>query len=170
MKAIKLIFAVVTLMAIVFFSTGLFIKETRYQVRVEIQKPISEVFMIFNTDDVMMKWMPEIKSIQPIFVKPGMVGSQYKMDVENDGQKSSITKKIMAYIPNQKLTLYYDAQDMQKTEDYHFTEENGNTLLVKDVVTKSESYILNCMFPYLKGFFEDIDQRYLDTFKTYIEN
>jgi len=58
---------------------------------------------------------------------------------------------------------------MLKTADYNFSEENGSTLIVKDVACKSESYIMSCMFPYLKGFFTDMDQKQLDNFKTYIE-
>ncbi len=45
MKAIKIILGIVTLLVIVFFSTGLIIKETTYQVKVEIDKPLKTVFL-----------------------------------------------------------------------------------------------------------------------------
>jgi len=80
-----------------------------------------------------------------------------------------MTEKVMAYIPNQKVTLYFDAGDMLKTDDYNFSEEAGVTVIVKDVVRKSESYLMSCMFPYLKGVFTEMDQNYLDNFKIYIE-
>ena len=170
MKAIKIILGVVTVLVIIFFSTGLLIKETTYQVRVEINKPLSEVFTAFNDQDSMKNWMPELISIEPINIKPGIVGSEYKMTVDNNGQTVIMTEKVMAYIPNQKITLYFDAGDMLKTDDYNFSEENGVTLIVKDVACKSDSYTVSCMFPYLKGFLTDMDQKYLDNFKGYIEN
>lgn len=169
MKAIKIILGIVTVLVIIFFSTGLLVKETTYQVRVEINKPLSEVFTAFNDQESMKDWLPAVKSIEPINIKPGIVGSEYKMTVDNNGQTVIMTEKVMAYIPNQKVTLYFDAEDMLKTDDYNFSENNGNTLIIKDVVCKSESYITSCMFPYLKGFFTDIDQKYLDDFKAYIE-
>mgnify|MGYP000285976998 FL=1 len=58
---------------------------------------------------------------------------------------------------------------MLKTDDYNFTEKDGKTIIVKDVICKSDSYIMSCMFPYLKGFFSDIDQKYLNDFKFYLE-
>ncbi|MBL4642339.1 MAG: SRPBCC family protein [Flavobacteriaceae bacterium] len=169
MKAIKIILGIVTVLVIIFFSTGLLIKETTYQVRVEINKPLSEVFTAFNDQNSIKEWVPEVIAIEPINIKPGIVGSEYKMTVDNNGQTVIMTEKVMAYIPNQKVTLYFDAEDMLKTDDYNFSEENGITLIVKDVVCKSESYIMSCMFPYLKGFFIDMDQKYLDNFKGYIE-
>ncbi len=169
MKAIKIILGIVTVLVIIFFSTGLLVKETTYQVRVEINKPLSEVFTVFNDQNSMKNWLPELIAIEPINIKPGIVGSEYKMTVENNGQTVIMTEKVMAYIPNQKVTLYFDAGDMLKTDDYNFSKENGVTLIVKDVACKSDSYIMSCMFPYLKGFFTDMDQKYLDNFKGYIE-
>lgn len=169
MKAIKVILGIVTVLVIIFFSTGLLVKETNYQLRVEINKPLEEVFIAFNDQDKMTVWLPEIKSIEPIHVKPGIVGSEYKMTVDNNGQIIEMKEKVMAYIPNEKVTLYFDAGDMLKTDDYNFSSVEGTTLIVKDVVCKSDSYLMSCMFPYFKGMFTDIDQTYLDKFKAYIE-
>ena len=169
MKAIKIILGIVTVLVIVFFSTGLLVKETSYQVKVEINKPISEVFTVFNDQDLMKQWMPSIKMIEPINVKPGIVGSEYKMTVENKGQMIVMNEKVLAYIPNKKVTLYFDADDMLKTDDFNFSELNGVTTIVKDVSCKSDSYIMSCMFPYFKGYFTGMDQQYLNDFKAYLE-
>jgi hypothetical protein len=169
MKAIKIILGIVTILVVVFFSTGLFIKETTYQVRVEINKPLSEVFTAFNDQDKMLEWLPEIKSIEPIHVNPGIVGSEYKMTIDNKGQTIVMNEKVMAFVPNLKVTLFFDADNMLKTDDYNFSEIDNGTLIVKDVVCKSDSYLMSCMFPYFKGMFTDIDQVYLDNFKTYLE-
>lgn len=170
MKAIKIIFGLVSVLVILFFSTGLLVKETTYQVRVEIEKPISEVFTVFSDEKAMKNWLPEIQSIASIVVKPGMVGSEYEIVVRTNEQDATITKKVLAYIPNQKITFYFDSKNVLKTDDYTFNEKNGITSMVKDVSCKSESYIINCMFPYVKGFFRDMDQEQMNNFKAYIEN
>lgn len=169
MKAVKIILGIVTVLVIVFFSTGLIIKETSYQVKTEINKPIAEVFSLFNDQDKLKKWMPEVQSIEPIIIKPGIVGSEYLLTVNDNGQVIKMKEKVMAYVENKKVTLYFDADDMLKTDDFTFSEENGITTIVKNVVCKSDSYIMSCMFPYFKGVFVDIDQKYLDSFKAYIE-
>ena len=169
MKAIKIILGIVTVIVILFFSTGLLVKQTTYQVKVEIHKPLSEVFLAFNDQQKMMEWIPEIKSIEPINVNPGVVGSEYKMTVVNNGQTIVMTEKVMAFVTNKKVTLFFDADDMLKTDDYNFSEKDGVTTILKESVCKSESYIMSCMFPYFKGKFTEIDQKYLDDFKVYIE-
>ncbi len=169
MKAIKIISGIVTVLVIIFFSTGLLVKETTYQVKVEIHKPLQEVFLAFNDQQKMMEWMPEVKAIEPISVKPGKVGSEYKMTVDNKGQAIVMTKKVMAFVPNKKVTLFFDADDMLKTDDYSFSAQNGVTTIVKESVCKSDSYIMSCMFPYFKSVFKEIDQKYLNNFKVYVE-
>ena len=170
MKAVKIILGIVTVLVVIFFSTGLLIKETTYQVKVQIDKPVAEVFTVFNDQEQMKVWMPELKSIEPINVNPGIVGSEYKMTVENNGQLMEMHEKVMAYVQNQKVTLYFDADDMLKTDDFNFSElVDGGTLIEKNVAYKSDSYLMSCLFPYFKGMFIDIDQKYLDNFKAYIE-
>ena len=169
MKAVKIILGIVTAWVVVFFSTGLLVKETTYEVRVEIQKPLSEVFTAFNDQEKLLTWMPEIKSIEPINVKPGIVGSEYKIIVENQGKEMEMNEKVMAFIPNKKVTLFFDADDMLKTDEYNFSFSDGKTTIIKDVICKSNSYLMSCLFPYFKGTFTDIDQKYLEDFKTYIE-
>jgi uncharacterized protein YndB with AHSA1/START domain len=169
MKAVKVILGIVTVLVIIFFSTGLIIKETTYQVKTTINKPIAEVFSLFNDQSKLKEWMPEVQLIEPITIKPGIVGSEYFMTVTNNGQTMKMKEKVLAYVENKKVTLYFDADDMLKTDDVTFSEENGVTTIVKDVVCKSDSYIMSCMFPYFKGTFASIDQDYLNNFKTYIE-
>ena len=169
MKGIKIILGIVTILVIVFFSTGLIVKETTYQVKVEINKPLQTVFSVFNNQELMKEWLTDVKSVTPINVKPGIVGSEYKMIVENQGKEMVMNEKVIAFIPNKKVTLFFDADDMLKTDDYRFSFSEDKTTIVKEVVCKSDSYLMSCVFPYFKGMFIEIDQKYLDNFKAYIE-
>jgi uncharacterized membrane protein len=169
MKAIKVILVIVTLLVVVFFSTGLIVKETTYQVKIQIDKPIKKVFSVFNNQELMKEWMTDVKSVIPINIKPGIVGSEYKMILENQGKEVEMIEKVLAFIPNKKVTLFFDADDMLKTDEYSFSFSEGKTTIVKDVVSKSDSYLMSCMFPYFKGMFTEIDQKYLEDFKVYIE-
>ncbi len=170
MKAIKIVFGVVTLFVILFLSTGLFLKETSYQVGVQIKRPIAEVFAVFSDQNAMKNWLPEIQSISPVSLKPGIVGSEYEIVVHANDQASTIIKKILSYVPNQKMTYYIEAQNVLRTDNYTFTEKNGTTFMLKEVSCRSESHIINCMFPYLKSVFRDLDQEQMDSFKAYIES
>ena len=129
MKTVKIILGIITALTIVFFATGLFVKETNYTAQVSVNKSIEEVFKTFNNQENLKNWIPEIKSFDVITENPGRTGSTYKMVVENQGQEITMTEKIMAYVPNEKVTIFFDAENMLKTDDYIFTEENGKTIV-----------------------------------------
>jgi uncharacterized membrane protein len=170
MKAIKIILGIVTVLVIIFFSTGLLVKETAYHVEVEIDRSIEEVFLGFNNHEIVKEWMPDMKSFEVLNSKPGTVGSEYKLTFEKEGQVMVMKEKVMAFVPNKKLTLFIEADGMLKTDDFNFSTLNGKTIISVAVSCKSDSYITSCVFPYFKGVFTEIDQQYLNAFKAYIEN
>jgi exo-beta-1,3-glucanase (GH17 family) len=89
--------------------------------------------------------------------------------VLNQGQEIVMTEKIMAYVLNEKVTLFYDAENMLKKDDYLFSEENGITTITLNAACQSESFIMACMFPYFRGTFQAQDQSYLNNFKKFLE-
>jgi uncharacterized protein YndB with AHSA1/START domain len=169
MKTIKVILGIISALVIAFFLTGLIVKETNYTAQVYINKPIKEVFTVFNQPGNVQKWIPEIKSIDTLNINPGFIGSKFKMVVNNQGQEITMTEKVLAYIPNKKVTLFFDAENMLKQDDYIFTEKNGVTTLTLNSSCQSDSYLMACMFPYFKAVFRDQDQTYLNSFKVFIE-
>jgi uncharacterized protein YndB with AHSA1/START domain len=169
MKTIKIVLAVITFFVVAFFLTGLFVKETTYQATVSVNKPISEVFANFNNSENIKDWIPEIKSFTVLNENPGKVGSSYKIVIENNGQEITMVEKVKAFVPNEKVTLFFDAENMLKTDDYIFTEKEGVTTIQLNATCVSDSYIMACMFPYFKGTFQAQDQGYLDSFKKFAE-
>ncbi|WP_298778433.1 SRPBCC family protein [uncultured Polaribacter sp.] len=169
MKKIKIILGIITAITLVFFATGLFVKETNYTTEITINKPVNEVFEIFNTPNNVKNWIPEIKSIKTLNENLGKTGSLYQIVVMSQEEEITMTEKVMAYVPNEKVTLFFDAENMLKTDDYVFTEKDGKTTITLNSSCKSDSYIMACMFPYFKGTFIEQDQLYLNNFKDFVE-
>ena len=170
MKTIKIILGIITALVLVFFATGLLVKETNYKAQVSVNEPLAEVFTTFNNTENVKNWIPEIKTVETINENVGKTGSSYKIVLDNQGQEITMTEKVVAYVPNEKVTLFFDAENMLKKDDYVFTENNGVTTITLNSSCRSDSYIMACMFPYFKSTFQDQDQAYLNNFKTYIEN
>jgi uncharacterized membrane protein len=170
MKAIKIILAFISFLVITFFVTGLLVKETTYTSEISINKPLNEVFATFNDVSLMKNWRPDLKSIEVLTENPEKMGSSHLLIVDNRGSEVRITEKVMAYVPNEKLTLFYDAQNMLKTDEYIFSENQGMSTIKMTSSCRSDSYMMACVFPYFKGTFKEIDQTYLNNFKTYLEN
>lgn len=170
MKKIKIILGIIIALTLVFFGTGLIVKETKYTAEVEINKPINEVFTLFDSNEALKKWMPEIKSIEPINETPQKLGSTYKVILENEGQKIEMQEKVRAYIPNEKITLLFNLPEMIKIDDYNFIANGDKTKVVQHSSVRANSFMLACTFPWFKGRFKDLNQDYLARFKELAEN
>jgi hypothetical protein len=170
MKTIKVILIIISTLVVAFLATGLLVQQTNYSATVSIDKPIDEVFSNFMQIDSVKNWIPDIKSVKPVNINPGITGSVYDVVVLNQGQEIAMTEKIMAYVLNEKVTLFYDAENMLKKDDYLFSEENGITTITLNAACQSESFIMACMFPYFRGTFQAQDQSYLNNFKTFLED
>jgi predicted small secreted protein len=169
MKVIKIILGIIIAFSLAFFATGLIVKETTYTAEVSLKKPVKEVFKEFNDAGNIKNWIPEIKSFEVVNENVGKTGSVYKIVVMAEDQEITMTEKVMAFVPNEKITLFFDAENMLKKDDYVFTEKNGVTTITLNASCQSESYVMACMFPYFKGTFKEQDQAYLNNFKAYIE-
>jgi hypothetical protein len=170
MKTIKVILIIISTLVVAFLATGLLVQQTNYSATVSINKPVDEVFNDFMQIDSVKNWIPDIKSVKPVNINPGITGSVYDVVVLNQGQEIVMTEKIMAYVLNEKVTLFYDAENMLKKDDYLFSEENGITTITLNAACQSESFIMACMFPYFRGTFQAQDQSYLNNFKTFLED
>lgn len=155
---------------LVFFTTGLIVKETNYTAQVSVNKSIKDVFKTFSNQENIKSWIPEVKSLDVVNENFGKTGSVYKIVIDNQGQEITMTEKILAYVPNEKITIFFDAENMLKTDDYIFTDKNGTTTITLQSSCQSDSYIMACMFPYFKSTFKEQDQTYLNNFKAFIEN
>ena len=169
MKTIKVILITISVLLGAFLVTGLIVKETTYSAEVTINKPIAEVFSNFAKIDSVKNWIPEIQSVETVNKNPGITGSVYSLVVLNQGEEITMTEKIMAYIPNEKITLFYDAENMLKKDDYLFSEKNGVTTVSLNASCQSDSYVMACIFPYFKSTFREQDQSYLNNFKAFLE-
>jgi len=169
MKTIKVILIIISTLVVAFLATGLLVQQTNYSATVSIDKPIDEVFSNFMQIDSVKNWISDIKSVKAVHINPGITGSVYDVVVLNQGQEIAMKEKIMAYVLNEKVTLFYDAENMLKKDDYLFYEENGITTITLNAACQSESFIMACMFPYFRGTFQAQDQSYLNNFKKFLE-
>ncbi|MBE7629635.1 SRPBCC family protein [Tenacibaculum piscium] len=169
MKSVKIILGIVTAFVLVFFITGIVVTEVKYSTEIEINKPVTEVFENFTNPDLMKKWLPDIKSIEPIMQKKAVVGSTYTMIIENNGQEVTMIQKITEYVPNQKITFEYHSNEMLKKEAYNFNANGAKTTIIQNSSVNSKSYMTACLYPYFKGTFKALNRKYLQQLKELAE-
>ncbi len=169
MKTVKIVLGILITLSVAFFCTGLVVKENTYSYDITINKPISQTFELFSDQDLVKEWIPEITNIESIEMKPGVVGSEYRVTMENEGVKLSKKEKVLAYVKDQKVTYYYDAEGVFKTDDFTFTSDGQSTKISLECTYTAKSYLISCVFPYFKGTFKDVDVKNLTNFKEFVE-
>lgn len=169
MKILKGFLRLLLLLLVVFLATGLLVKESSYQIRASIAKPLPQVFSAFHNKSTLKDWQPNLHSIKSNVVKEGVIGSSYHLKMTKDLDTIDFLENTIAFIPNKKITYTLTADQLFKVDDYDFEVVGDSTIITKNVVYKSDHYFMQCLFPYLKNNFIELDQNNLDNFKTYIE-
>jgi len=168
-KVLKIVIGIFIILLLLFLATGIFVKETTYTVSTEVNKPVEKVFKTFNDHTIIAEWIPSIKSFEAIEEKEGLIGSTYKMIVDENGKEFEMIETLTDYEINKKVELEFDAQGMLKTNLITFISDGDKTIITIEAVCKGTTFLLRCTFPYFKSIFINADQENLDSFKTYIE-
>lgn len=170
MKFVRFFLWILSLIVAAFLATGLLFKETKYTIKTATIQPLEKVFNAFTNQDSLKIWMPELISTQPLAVNEEYVGSTFAIELQDNLDTIKMHQQIMAFVPNRKLTLRFDSEDIIKIDDYDFENVGDSTVITKKVINRSRSYLLQCLLPYLKTSFIEADQKYLDNFKDYINS
>jgi len=168
-KIVKIVFLFIGLVLVVFFATGILFDQTTYTTSVEINKPVNEVFAKFTDVNLLTKWTPNLKTVTVLKETPNKVGTVYEKEIENKGRTLTATQEIKGYEPNKKITYFLDANITLKTDTYVFTVQNGKTTIVDNAVVESNTYLMDCIYPWMKSTFKKMDQTALDNFKAMLE-
>ena len=169
MKTVKIIMTFLIILTVLFFGTGLVVKESSYSAIVTINKPLEETFKMFNDTTTITKWNPEYTSIEVVDSKSGVTGSVYNIIIKHNEETVIVKEKVLAYVKNEKVTLVFDREGVMERDDYTFTSDGSSTIITLNASYHAKSYILGCVLPYFESSFKEIDEVALANFKTFAE-
>ena len=108
MKTVKIVITFLVILSVLFFSTGLIIKDSSYDSQITILKPVDDTFAMFTNVSTITNWNPEYSSVEIVDQKPGITGSSYNIIIQHNYQTTIVKEKVLAYVKNEKLTLFFD--------------------------------------------------------------
>jgi len=170
MKTVKIIITLLIILTVLFFGTGLIIKESSYTSRIIINEPLEKTFSTFTDLSAKTQWNPEYNAIEVIELKPGITGSIYNIKVLHNNQTTIIREKVLAYVKNEKITLFIDKDGVVERDDYTFSSDGSQTVINLSSSYQAKSYLLSCVLPFYKFKFKKIDEVFLNNFKRFLEN
>ena len=170
MKTVKIVITFLIILTVLFFVTGLIIKESSYTSRIIINEPLEKTFSTFTDLSAKTQWNPEYNAIEVIELKPGITGSIYNIKVLHNNQTTIIREKVLAYVKNEKITLLIDKDGVVERDDYTFSSDGSQTVINLSSSYQAKSYLLSCVLPFYKFKFKKIDEVFLNNFKRFLEN
>ena len=170
MKTVKIIISLLIILTVLFFGTGLIIKESSYTSKIIINEPLEKTFSTFTDLSAKTQWNPEYNAIEVIELKPGITGSIYNIKVLHNNQTTIIREKVLAYVKNEKITLFIDKDGVVERDDYTFSSDGSQTVINLSSSYQAKSYLLSCVLPFYKFKFKKIDEVFLNNFKRFLEN
>jgi len=170
MKTVKIILIFLIILTTLFFTTGLVVKDNNHSTSIIVDKPLDQTFSIFNDLKTIPSWNPEFVSIEIVDKKTGIVGSEYRIKIRHNEQEVFIKEKILAYVENEKVTLFFDREGLIETDDFSFSSDGSKTIIQLNSNYQAKTYIIGCVLPYFKYKFKQIDNATLFNFKKFVEN
>ena len=170
MKTVKIIITLLIILTVLFFGTGLIIKESSYTSKIIINESLEKTFSTFTDLSAKTQWNPEYNAIEVIELKPGITGSIYNIKVLHNNQTTIIREKVLAYVKNEKITLFIDKDGVVERDDYTFSSDVSQTVINLSSSYQAKSYLLSCVLPFYKFKFKKIDEVFLNNFKRFLEN
>jgi uncharacterized membrane protein len=169
MKTVKIIITFLIILTVFFLGTGLIIKESSYTSTITINQPLEKTFATFTDLSTIPKWNPAYSAIEVVDLKPGITGSIFDIKVIHNNQTTIIREKVLAYVKNEKYTLYIDKDGVIERDDYTFSSDGSQTLINLNSSYQAKSYLLSCVLPFFKSKFKKIDEVFLNNLKTFVE-
>jgi uncharacterized membrane protein len=168
-KFLKISGLILLLLVVVFFSLGLIFPSVTYTAEITVNKPVAETFRKYNDPGTLSKWIPEMKSLEILEIKPGMVGTKMKMIIENEGQTMELYEEVTHYEENKVIGLSFDAGMMHKSDLVKFSAEGETTTISGTYTCKGSNLFYRSLFSLFKSQFKSIDETYLKNFKAFVE-
>ena len=141
----------------------------KYANEVLIDLPIKEVIELFNSEENLFKWQPELLSFEHLSGDKGEVGAKSKMTYKMGKREIDMIETIKVKNFPKEFSATYEAKGVWNEMKNYFEEIDDNT-----TKWRSDSYFKFSGFMKLIGLlmpvsFKKQSQKSLERFKTFAE-
>ena len=93
-KVLKFVLGLVLVLVLGFFAAGLVIPTLSYETSVEVERPVETAWRVFMDGERMSQWMTNLQRVETIAGEPGMVGSQFRLVFDENGEEVVVSEMV----------------------------------------------------------------------------
>jgi len=82
----------------------------KYQVEIEINRPIKEVIPLFDSFENLKKWQPGLQSFEHIEGNPGEIGAKTRLIYDERGKDVEMIETVIKRNLPEEFTALYEAK------------------------------------------------------------
>ena len=119
--------------------------------RIEIDRPLSEVYAAFNNPANLPRWITGLQRTEPIRGTPGQVGAQTRQIYLERGRIVELIETITAHEPMKRFAGEIAGQGVNCAIHVEFVDRGSSTVVVAGCDVRSRSFMLSLMLPFVRS-------------------
>lgn len=142
----------------------------KYQVEIEIDKPLEKVVELFKDPDNAEKWMVDLKSLEHLSGTPGKVGAKSRLKFEMGKRKIEMIETITVDNLPSEFAGTYETDGVYNIVSNRFSQAGeGRTRWVSHNEFQFTTFGMKMMGFFMPGAFKKESLKYLENFKKFAE-
>lgn len=137
---------------------------------VKINKPIDEVWAVFDQPELQTKWHKPIKSFEHVSGRGNSRGSVSRVTYERSSGDTELTVTVDERKPPTHFVATYEGMQLPFVLTSHFTAIDDETTQWKAEIEVKLSLMQKALGPILKGAMGDLASGMGKDFKKYVES
>lgn len=141
----------------------------KYSNEVMIKLPLNEVIALFDSEENLFKWQPELLTFEHVSGEKGEVGAKSKMRYKMGKREVDMIETITVKDFPKEFSATYEAKGVWNEMRNYFEEIDNNTTRWRSDSHFEFSGFMKLMGIFMSGAFKKQSQKSLDRFKDFAE-
>lgn len=169
-KTILYVFGFIATCFLGFYVIGLVKPTVTYETKITINRSSQQVWAVFSNEELMKEWMPGFIKVDSIKGKPLSAGSEFKLHVEESGQKFEMIERVINVVPNEVYEFELENGILRNHVKIKFVETQAFTTEVTQYSeVQAQNWFMRSLFVFFKSQFKEQDETTLKALKKLVE-
>ena len=142
----------------------------KYSTEIIVNLPLSEVIELFDSEENLFKWQPELISFEHMSGEKGKVGAKSKMRYEMGKREVEMIETITVNDLPKEFSATYEAKGVWNEMKNYFEEIDEQTTRWISESHFEFSGFMKVMAFFMGNSFKKQSQKYLENFKLFAES
>ncbi len=149
-KTGKILLLLLLLLLLVLVLPGLINKQVTFHTKVEINKPLSSVYITIGDPARLSHWMTGFKKIEHIQGMPFCEGSKYRLTFADGDRIHTIIEEIIKITWKKHLVIDMHTDEMDMRMDLFFFQVDDLTVVEGTYLLTANSFRMRILLPWVK--------------------